>query len=80
MAFSFQKIGIEHDSLHRLKDFLFVCDDINDYNGFYHVKDYLASDIINVLLVLYGHRDLKPDNTLVSNLHYENCSSEDLEY
>ena len=42
MAFSFQKLGIENDSVHSLKDFLIVCDDINDYNGFYHVQDYLA--------------------------------------
>ena len=76
MAFSFQKLGIEHDSVHSLKDFLFVCDDINDYNKFYHVQDYLASDIINGVFHGIAHRDLKPDNILVSNLHNENCSSE----
>ena len=62
MAFSFKKIGIELDSVDSLKDFLFVCGDINDYNEIYHVQDNLASDIINGLAVFHGngigHRDL----------------------
>ena len=41
--------------------------------------DYLASDIINGVLHGIAHRDLKPYNILVSNLHNENCLSEDLE-
>ena len=83
MAFSFQKLRIEHGSVHSLKDFL-LCVMINDYNGFYHVQEYLDSNIINVLAVFHGmgitHTDLKPDNILVSNLHYEICSCEDLKY
>ena len=83
IEFSFLKLQIEHDSVSTLSSFMRACDNINDYQGFEHLQNHIARDICCGLKYLHvndvAHRDLKPDNVLVSNDHYINCEASELE-
>lgn len=81
MTFDFSRIGIEQDPVFNLKEFLIACDSISDFHGFAHTQYFLAKDIIEGVSFLHSkgiaHRDLKPDNILVSNRHYLHCQESD---
>ena len=74
VSFDYKKIGIEHSEISTLKEFLITSDAISDYDGFDHLQHFIAHDVINGLSFLHNkgiaHRNLKPDNILVSNTHY----------
>jgi serine/threonine protein kinase len=74
IAFSFELLGVPHDCVSSLQEFLKVCDNLSDFVGFEHCQYHVASDIIKGLTFLHehqiAHRDLKPANVLVSNQHY----------
>lgn len=61
-----------------LSDLLRTLDDI-DFEGFQHLPVFIMRDVSNGLAYLHemkvAHRDLKPDNVLVSNLHYTSSAS-----
>ena len=82
VQFDFVTIGIEHERVSSLKDFLNTCDNLNDFQGFVHLSCHLAADICVGLGFLHSknvvHRDLKPENILLSNNHYINCNASDL--
>ena len=75
--FKFQKLSdqMEHETVVNLAQLLHACNDISDFVGFEHLPQILLMDIAHGLRHLHGlkiaHRDLKPDNILVSNRHYE---------
>ena len=82
VTFSFEKLGIQRESVSTLKAILGSCDSFNDFKGFEHLQYHLATDICCGLNYLHNkdvvHRDLKPDNILVSNINYAVCDDKDL--
>ncbi|XP_071810702.1 MAP kinase-interacting serine/threonine-protein kinase 2-like [Apostichopus japonicus] len=73
-SFDFSKVGISHEPVHCLKDYLQAVDKLNKFSGFHHTQYHLAKDICAGTRFLHergiAHRDLKPDNILISNNHY----------
>jgi hypothetical protein len=45
VSFSFSKLGMEHEPVSTLRDFLITCDAIYDFKGFEHFQLHLATDI-----------------------------------
>ena len=82
-CFHFNKVGVSHEPVHSLRDYLKAVDKLNRFSGFHHTQYHLTKDICTGLLFLHEkgivHRDLKPDNILVSNNHYENSSHEEVQ-
>ena len=70
--FDFSPFG-EGRKISSLKDLLQTLDNVK-FSGFEHIPECIAKDICNGLVFLHenevAHRDLKPDNVLVSNQHY----------
>ena len=81
-SFVFNKISLPCEPVSSLKAFLAACDDFADFEGFHHVQFHVATDICAGLEFLHSkhvvHRDLKPDNILVSNQHYLACDESDM--
>ncbi len=79
MEFSFSTFN---DSMvvHSLDKFLSHMDNMYDFEGFKHVQNIVAADVVNGLAFLHEknivHRDLKPSNVLVSNQHYISLEQE----
>jgi serine/threonine protein kinase len=73
-CFSFLPLQIVHDPVYNLKELLAACDHLSEFNGFEHLQHIVASDIVSGLKHLHdkniAHRDLKPHNILVTNIHY----------
>ena len=82
-CFSFQNIGIHHDPVYNMKEFVSTVHNLNKFSGFQHIQHHICKDILAGLDYLHDkqvvHRDLKPDNVLVSNTHYHGCSKEEVE-
>ena len=83
-CFSFQKIGVNHEPVHNLKELMFSVEELNQCASFQHMQYHLAKDILTGLAVLHNkgitHRDLKPDNVLITNLHYEDYPEREVQH
>ncbi len=75
-CFDFEPLKIMHDAVHNVKELMFAVDRLSTGDGFEHLQLHLASDIVAGLHQMHRqgitHRDLKPHNILVSNIHYRN--------
>jgi serine/threonine protein kinase len=84
VCFTFEKIGIAHESVFNLKQFLIACDSFANFDGFLHVQHFVALDIWTGLEFLHSrnvaHRDMKPENVLISNRHYERYTEDEVPY
>ena len=83
-CFRFQRIGVNHEPAHNLKELLLSVDELNECTSFQHLQYHLTKDILAGLAVLHSkgiaHRDLKPDNVLISNMHYDECPEEEVQH
>jgi len=79
VVFSFSKIGIASQDVNNLRDYLLSADEECDFVGFEHGQILITRQIVDGLDYLHNqcvaHRDLKPDNILVSNQHYDKCKA-----
>lgn len=84
MAFSFRKLGIDEDDAHNLKEFLNTLHRGDYVDSFCHFQYHFAKDVANGLQFLHekgiAHRDLKPDNILICNSHYQECPEREIQY
>lgn len=82
--FSTWKLSVDYDPVSNLKESLWACDIIFDYNGFGHLglQQFFATGVISGLGFLYersvAYPDLFSDNLPISNRHYQNCCDVEL--
>jgi len=86
VSFSFAVLGIDHESVSCLKEFISACASLSDksFSGFQHLPFHIARDVMSGFSFSHSkgiaQRDLKPANILVSNQHYDKCASVNISF